>query len=1494
MTLDKFGFHPVIQSWFAETFGEPSPPQAQGWPAIAQGKNTLILAPTGSGKTLAAFLWCIDDLLRNGLPSAEAKPASQPPGVHTLYISPLKALNNDIHRNLQEPLKGIRHQARALGLNPPEIHALVRTGDTPSHVRQSMLKRPPQILITTPESLYLLLTSARGREIFRPLRYLIVDEIHALSNNKRGVHLSLSLERLMPLCQNEPVRIGLSATQRPLERIAAFLGGQKFESDRPAPRSVTIVDCGQRKEMDVRVISPVETFGDLPDATVWPFVVEKLYELIRGHRTTLVFVNMRAQTERVARLLNERHQKNGEANDKIALAHHGSISREARYDIEAQLKAGTIPAVIATSSLELGIDIGSIDLVVQVESPRTVSSALQRVGRSGHLLSATSKGRLIPLYPSDLDDTVALTHSMMSGDIEETIIPENCLDVLAQQIVAEVAMREWDRGAFYRLTRQSYCYRNLTAELFDHVVEMLAGRFADSPLRALQPRITWDRVNDRLIARKGARLQANLNGGTIPDRGYYSVYLADSNVRLGEMEEEFVFESRVGNVFFLGNNEWRIDQIQQDRIVVAPVKAVKPRPPFWKGDTLYRDFATSQKIGAFRRNVGEDLSKKSTKSGLHADESTLANLSQFLERQRELTNRIPTDKQIVVEWFRDSVDEPHVILHTCFGARVNGLWAIALAAFLEKRHGAQVQHSYDDDGIIMRALDSTLPAQAGEPLPIDDMLRLNIEEIEALINEALLDTPVFSIRFRYNAARALILPRSQPGKRIPLWLQRLRAADLLQVARQYPDFPIIIETYRDCLNELFDLPSLRETIGGLHRGEIAVHVAHTPHPSPMASGLMFNFLASNLYETDRSRMPGQIAAVSSELLAQILSQDKIPTIVTQELIAEAETRWQHVAPQFHARDREDLFAIIKKLAPIADDALRTRAKSGAEVSEWLRLLGNDNRITNTTQGWIATEDANLFGAGADLNAMRERIRRLMRTRGPLSFDEIAAVLNFAGHEIEKALQDLRNENEVVRGRLVLDRDEELWCDRHNFAELYRRAVAARRQMSAPAERDLFWRFLLRWHRVTSPAKPAVLDVIKCYSGFRFPISFFEREVLRTRCGGGPNDLAEALHDFYDLIGRGEVITRVHRESEDGRLKLDFILRGEGEMFLSRSNLLEDAQALDSGPKRAFDFLKENGASFVRDIVRGCAFSAIEIRDALSDLAKSGLASCEQYGILLSVIQSETASPKVTEEENWLPGPLPSWTQRGHRQRSEIRAQVSEHVQLNDSRWFLISSFAVMGKEMSTDERTEGQARMLLSRYGILVKEWRRRENQLQQWFDLFQMLKRLEWQGEIRRGYFVAGLSGVQFALATAVDLLEKLQTEAPSSSPVMLSTIDPALPFGGVVDWNFTETKGAKVAVVRSAANHIVFVDNQPVLYSENFGNRLWRLAHIPEAALNGCINLFKSWLQLPAALRPRRKIEIAQINEAAATKCKLADAFVRNGFERDGERLVLWPSGI
>ncbi|MDZ7269258.1 MAG: DEAD/DEAH box helicase [candidate division KSB1 bacterium] len=1505
--LPDLPFHPVIARWFSENFAAPSPPQAQGWPVIAAGRHTLILAPTGSGKTLAAFLWCLDDLFRRGLQQSPIDFGRNVEGIHTLYVSPLKALNNDIHRNLQQPLQGIQEVSRALGYAPPPIRALVRTGDTPASERQAMLRRPPHLLITTPESLFLLLTAPAGRELFHGLRYLIVDEIHAISNNKRGVHLSLSLERLMPLCTQEPVRIGLSATQKPLERIAAYLGGQVFRpgEDRPVPRPVTIIDCGGRKEMDLQVISPVPDFGDLPDATVWHAVIDKLYDLIRAHRTTLVFVNMRAQSERIARRLNEKHRDaTGDPEAEIALAHHGSLARERRHEIEARLKAGEIPAVIATASLELGIDIGSIDLVVQLESPRTVAAGLQRVGRSGHLLSATSKGRLLPLYPADLDDSVTLARCMHAGDIEETVIPENCLDVLSQQLVAEVAMREWPRPALYRLVCQSYCYRQLSPAMFDNVLEMLAGRYAETPRHALQPRLIWDRINDRLLARRGARLLATLNAGTIPDRGYYAVYLADSNTKLGELEEEFVFESRVHDVFYLGSSEWRIEAIARDRLIVSPVRALKPRPPFWRGEHLFRDYATSLKIAAFRRELLEHLDRGDCVTWLEqqgcSDAAIATNLANYFARQRECTGAIATDRQIVAEWYRDHAEESCLILHAPFGSRVNGAWAIALCRVLEKRHQAEVQYSYNDDGIVLRLPDTSEP-----PAPAE-LLRLPPDVIEQSLLERVSNSALFVTQFRHNAVRALLLPRSRAGKRVPLWLQRLRAADLLQMVRQFPDFPILLETYRDCLQGLFDLPALRQVLAALQAQELRLQVVETARPSPMAAGLMYRLTAENLYDFDRHRAPAQAAETSSALLAEILARETIPTLLTAELVAAAEARWQCVTPETQAASAEDLLVIIEKLGPLPGRELQRRSRS--DISPWLEQLQQEQRILCLPApfaGWVAATDAPLFQAPFTLTSVLTLVQRLLRSHGPLPLAELAAketpfpsglVRHLPAELLQQALAQLHRQREVVRGQLIIGVAGEQWCDRHNFAELYRRAIALRRAARVPASREVYYRLLLRWHKFALTGQ-SLQELLRKYSGCQFPLQMFEREVLRSRLGG--EQLPAALAALEQMIAAGEIIVVARRTGEEGRRHVMFIPRGEGGTFLSKPALRETAGGLDEAAGTIYQFLQENGASLKRDLLIGTSLSALQIEQALRTLVNLGLVSCDNYRAFLQCLQSAPAAPTAgTSPPDLVPRPSWATADRLRRPQPGFPRMWRERVASAqpEGRWFLTSSFGVLGKERAPTDRAAQQARLLLQRHGIVVKEGYRRENGLLPWPQLFHWLKRLEWQGEILRGYFIDGLSGVQFALPAAADLLEELQAGKHDDPlpAVLVCTMDPALPLGGTVEWNFTGRNGGKIAVTRGPGHHLLFYEERPVAYLENFASRLWRGAGWHDAMAPALLQQLQAWLQLPPELRPRPRLEVQEIDGSPAAGSELAHAFLQQGFETEGGKLVLWPSAV
>ncbi len=1475
--FDSLPFHQVLRSWFSATFETVSPPQEQGWPSISTGNHTLILAPTGSGKTLAAFLWSIDELFRLGLDDPNFD--KNPRGIHTLYVSPLKALNNDIERNLNAPIKEISNIAAELGYSAPQIRTMVRTGDTPPKLRQSMLKRPPHILITTPESLYLVLNSDKGRQIFSHLRYLILDEIHSITTNKRGVHLSLSLERLMPLCRQEPVRIGLSATQKPLDRIASYLGGQKEYNSEFKPRPVAIIDCGQRKKMDLKVVAPVPDFGDLSDASVWPAVLKKLYNFITSHKTTLVFVNMRSQTERLTRQLNEMHkEKTSQTTADFTMPHHGSMSREMRFDVEDKLKKGKISAVIATSSLELGIDIGSIDLVVQLEAPKSVSGALQRVGRSGHLLKATSKGRIIPLYAADLDDAAAIVHCMKSADIEEVVIPQNCLDVLAQQIVAEVATKTWPRQELYHLIKRSYCYRHVSVETFNQVLLMLTGRFSDSKLPSLKPIINWDKVNDCLIALPGTRLLANLNGGTIPDRGYFGVYLSGVNKRLGEMEEEFVFESKIGDIFYLGNTEWRIESIAQDRITVNPASSVKPRAPFWKGELGYQARTTAEKIGAFRENFLENISRgkpiEDIAEEFDLDIYTAQNLLKFLRKQQQLTEKIPTHRQILAESFYDAAGELHLVVHTSSGGRVNALWAIAYAAILELQINSEVQYSYDDDGFILRFRKTT------EPPAFETLFQKTPEELEQLLIDRIATAPVFAIQFRYNAARSLLLTRSRPGKRIPLWLQRLRSADLLQAIRKYPDFPILVETYRSCLQDIFDINGLLKTIKDIHNGTIQTKIVHTPYPSPMVSGLIFNFVSNQVYEQDRSRAPGEVAAISNSLLMDVFARETIPAIISEETIKESRRRWQHLNQENQAKDAEQLFLIIKKLGPINTKDLSLRSREN--ISAWTEKLKTENRIIEIQEpasGLIAAEDDMCYRELSSPENAQKVIRRFLESEGPVSSGEISRKLLISDSQVESILSHLYSEREVIKGQLLKNSDETYWCHKDNFAELYRRAIAARRRNITSVEPDVYYRFLLHWHGISGNTM-SLQSLIEKYRGIYFPILFIEREILRSRlCGQWPDDLPAKIEELNNLISRGEVIFRMRRDGPDSKKMIDFIRRGDGSIFTTSPDEREVSNQPDADNKVVYNFLQENGASLYADIEKGTGLSSISLISTIVKLLYMGLITTDNYASLLSV-----------------PEKMPNRTRPAypHVSRQVVRKKVQDQMHLKTGHWFLTKSFAVMGRKISFDEQIEHQTRLMLLRHGILVKEWYRREKGLVPWYQIFQALKRMEWQGEIRRGYFIKGLSGIQFALPEALDLLLSLPDKEHDRESILVSTIDPALPLGGNVDWDLSTTQGKIVPITRAAGNHILFFHERPVLYSENYGNRLWTLSAFDKKRAEKIIDTLKTWLRLPALLRPRKKLIIESIDNTPAAESILAGIFLSIGFEKEGSTIILWPSGV
>ncbi|MFO7697232.1 MAG: DEAD/DEAH box helicase, partial [Anaerolineae bacterium] len=1000
--MDPFlaAFLPATRHWFQRRYREPTRAQSLGWPPIQRGENILILSPTGSGKTLAAFLWGIDRIYSALAHNPDLS------GVQLLYVSPLKALNNDIARNVEEPLKGIRRTAVELGKPLPEIETAVRTGDTPAAVRQRMLRHPPHILITTPESLFLLLTSPLARQLLTTVQSVIVDEIHTLCGNKRGVHLGLTLERLEVLTGRPIQRIGLSATQRPLEEVARFVGGQTWQVGEGGervltPRPVTIVDAGVQKPMDLRLITPVPDLHRLPGGSVWPSLIPRVLEEILRHSTTLVFANSRRGAERAADRLNEQYARESEEEvppgspeallvDGVPKgqgmmgtgrvggpfrAHHGSVSRAVRLELEQALKAGELAALVATSSLELGIDIGSVGAVLQLQSPRGIARGLQRIGRSGHLVGQTSYGRIFVTHREDLLDAAAVAHGMLQGDIEPTRTPRNCLDILAQQIVAMVAVEPLAVDTVFDTVRQAYGYEQLSREALLAVLKMISGGYDSDAYRGLRPCIEWDRVNNTLLPLPGTRLLAIRNGGTIPDRGEFRVVLPDGRTSLGTLDEEFVFETRVGDVFALGSNTWRVMSIDEDRMVVADAAGSTPRMPFWHGELPKREYHMGLRLGAFRRLLAERAAElewaPEDPGGLWPseaipifewlgreyamDEASARNAVSYVRQQLDHAGAISTDRTIVLERFADALGDQRLVIHSCFGARVNSVWAIALTHAFRERLGTTVEVQVNDDAILFRLVEGDR-----EP-PLDLIRTMGAEEARERVLQELPNSALFGAQFRMNAARALILPRVRgAGRRTPFWLQRLRAKDLLAIARGWDDFPLVAETYRDCLRDVLDVEHLGEVLGRLADGEIRIVETETLIPSPVAAGLLFEFAAIHLYDNDAPKLERQIQALSinRELLAELLDDGSLADLLRPEVIERVESELQHLADGYQARTTDELAVILRELGDLSSAEIQERTIGDGLA--WIEQLEREGRAVRVTLGdcgerWISAE-----------------------------------------------------------------------------------------------------------------------------------------------------------------------------------------------------------------------------------------------------------------------------------------------------------------------------------------------------------------------------------------------------------------------------------------------------------------------------------------------------------------------------------------------------------
>jgi ATP-dependent Lhr-like helicase len=1483
-------FSAPVRRWFEASFEGPTPAQAGGWEAIAGGDNALICAPTGSGKTLASFLWGIDRLSRM---------SELGQGVRLVYVSPLKALSYDIERNLRAPLRGIGADI-AVGL---------RTGDTSQAERRAMRKTPPDILITTPESLYLMLSSG-VREILTGVEAVIVDEIHAVAQSKRGSHLALTLERLEhlvkdhggrpagPVAADAPVlqRIGLSATQRPLERIAQFLVGPK--------RECKIVDAGIAKELDLEIVVPVEDMADPGAASypssdgnppegeplvhvrsIWPAIYPELLKLVKEHTSTIIFVNNRRAAERLAKRLNELNEDapeqelpateqlgntplpgpaGPETSDEIARAHHGSLSHEERTIVEEMLKSGRLPCLVATSSLELGIDMGAVDLVIQVESPKSVSRGLQRVGRAGHSLGEVSRGRIFPKFRADLLECAVVAKRMREGAIEETVIPQNPLDVLAQQLVAMAALDEWEIDAVERLVTAAEPFGELSREQLENVLDMLDGRYPSDRFAELRPRIVWDRTKGTMHGRKGARSLVVTNAGTIPDRGLYGVHLPDGR-RVGELDEEMVYEARPGQTFLLGATTWRIEEITRDRVIVTPAPGVPGAVPFWKGDGIGRPAELGKAIGAFAREaVSREPEELAAEYDL--DRRAAENLVAYLREQQTATRVVPSDETIVVERFRDEIGDWRLCILSPYGGRVHAAWGLALAAKIRTERELEADAIWSDDGIVIHLPD------ADEPPP-GDLVLIDPDEIEDLIVGELSGSALFGAHFRENAARSLLIPRAYPGKRTPLWQQRLKAQSLLEVARDFPRFPVILETYREVLRDVLDLPSLAELLGKLHSRQLSLVEVETPTASPFASSLLFDYVATYMYEGDTPNAERRAAALAldRDLLRELLGQEELRELIDPEALEEVEAQLQHRTEAGRAGDRDALQQVLRNVGDLTAAECEERVEEGYSAASMLEKLVGERRVAlvriNGEERYIAGEDAGLYRDALGVpppaglpetflddhpDAMRALVRRYARTHGPFPTAQLSARY---GVDPTPPLRELEREGALVRGELLPGGSEREWCDADALRRVRRASLAHLRREVEPAGRDRFARFLPSWqnvdaHRAAGAGPDRLREALVPLQGVSLTPKVWEADVLPRRLGAySPTWLDE-------LCTSGEVvwIGAGARGRSDGRIALYF---RDDVRLAGPPPATAKLERPEGEPHDAIRERLAAGPDFWLDLLADLDHPVEELHSALWDLAWAGEVTNDAFSPLRAP-RLRAAAPSE---------------QRGR--RFARRRAAGAAVQ---GRWSLTAP--LFENAPATGPRLRAQAELMLERYGIVTRETVLAEGIPGGFASLYAELGNLELLGTARRGYFVEGLGGAQFALPGAVERLRSLPYEDGSFQ--LLAATDPANPYGASLPWP-KPASGRRPA--RAPGAHVLTRDGAPVVYVERGGRGILRLIELSDEELASAMRALAE--AVAAGRLP--KLAVEKLDGDPVIGSGQEEALLNAGFSRGPRKLTL-----
>jgi len=1471
------------RDWFETTLGTPTRAQALGLPAIISGASTLLLSPTGSGKTLAAFLSAVDKLMNSPEPPKETR-------CRVLYVSPLKALAVDIERNLRAPIAGISEAARRLGKDVRVPTLAVRTGDTPQVERARMRRTPPDILITTPESLFLLLTS-ETRKILESVETLIVDEIHSLVASKRGAHLFLSLERLQALRAGKPLqRIGLSATQRPLEEVARLLVGFDAELQQ---RPVTIIDAAQKKPLRLSVelpepvaepamdesdrlrdiVSGPATRGPAGARSVWPAVHERLVALIREHRTTMIFVNSRRLSERLASALNE------VAGEELALAHHGSVAREKRQVIEERLKSGLLPAIVATSSLELGLDIGAVDLVVQIEAPPSIASGLQRIGRAHHHVGGTPQGVLMPKHKADLLATAAATRSMVEGRVEATFYPRNPLDVLAQQLVAMCAVEPYDVDTLYRAVRQAAPFAELPRSAFDGVLDMLSGRYPSDEFAELRPRLVWDRVSGTVRARSFALRLAVTNAGTIPDRGLYGVFLAGEDGpkggrRVGELDEEMVFELREGEVFLLGASSWRAEQITHDRVLVTPAPGEPGKMPFWHGDRPGRPLEFGKAVGALTRTIAQaqpPAAEALLTEQYFLDTASAHSLSEYVHEQMTAVGEVPSDRVIVIERFLDEVGDHRVCVLTPFGSRVHAPWATAVTETLRARRVGDIDSVWSDDGMIFR-----IPA-SDEPPPSEWFLPSSTE-VEDRVSRAIDGTSLFAARFREAAGRALLLPRRHPTRRQPLWAQRKRAADLLAVAARHPTFPIVLETYRECLRDVFDLPGLVSILSDIEKRRVRVRTVDTLAPSPFAASLLFSFVANFVYEGDAplAERRAQALTIDHERLRELLGETELRSLLDPEIIVEHERFLQKLS--YPAKDADALCDVLRALGDLTLNELYERAASADEAQRWLLQLEREHRVFQVRiqreTRYLAAEDAGRYRDALGIvpppgtpsaflepvpDAVSQIISRYARNHGPFPESALGIRYGLSGQSVAQVIGQLRQSGRLVSGAFLTGGQGDELCDAEVLRTLRQRSLAQLRREVEPVEPVVFCRFLLEYQGTAHPRRgdAALLDAVGQLEGCPLPASALLKDILPARVRGmTPRDL-DALCSSGEVVWAGvEPIG-----SNDGRIALYL---AEHEALLART--MTPIQTEQANAIRAT--LARRGAVFFAELLRETGGFPNDVLSTLWDMVWSGEVTNDSLEALRSLLR-----PASSKRDGR--------SARLHASRRSTQGRLPG----SEGRWSLRS--ARWGQPASDTDRRAALARALLERYGVVTREVAHAESLEGGFSSVYEILKVMESAGRIRRGYFVAGHGGVQFALPGADEDLRAQRTpreDAPRAQ--VLSAVDPANPYGALLPWPEREGSAAAGRLARTAGAFVVLHRGALVAYLQNAG-ALTIFGSEPNTERERAL---ASSLVAWARAQPfRRAFRIATIDGAPAAEHAVANAFREAGFVAAGGGLLL-----